>query len=290
MASSIALPLVLGLTGAASVAGGIGSSLIGANASETAANEQVQEQQQALAQQQAQFNTTQANEAPWLQAGQVSLQQLMSGLQPGGQFATPFSGTFQPPTLAQAQQTPGYQFAQQQGEEGIEHGAAASGGAFNTNELQNLAGFNNNLAQNAYQQTYNNALNTFGTQFNTYNTNQSNLFNRLASSSGLGQTTATQLGQLGNQNTQQQANTLTNIGSSQAAGTIGAANAYNSGLGLITQGITGPLTLNALMGGGLFGGGSSSLPSGSGIPALNAAPYNANLGSTLPDLPSTTDL
>ncbi len=256
---SVATSTALIIGGGLAAAGGVASSLIGSDASKTASAQQVAQQDQALALQKSEFDTQQANLAPWLSAGKVSLAQLMQGLQPGGNLSTPFAGTFTPPTLEDAQKTPGYQFAQQAGEQGIEHGASAAGGAFTSGELANLASFNNNLAQNAYQQTYNNALNTFGTQFNTYNTNQANLYNKLASTSGLGQVTANDLGNLGNTATAQQANTLTNIGSAQAAGTVGSANAYNSGLGLITNGLGGSLSLSALMNGG-FGGNTNSQP------------------------------
>lgn len=280
----------LAIAGLASAAAGIGSAVIGSDASTTAANEQVSEQNKALQVQQQEFNTTQQNEAPWLQAGQVSLQQLMSGLQPGGQFTQTFpGGQFNAPTLGEAEQTPGYKFAQQEGEQGIEQGASASGGSFTSGELENLAQFNNSLAQNAYQQTYNNALNTYNTQFNAYNTNQANLYNKLASTSGLGQTTATQLGQLGQQSATNTGNTLTNIGSAQAAGTVGSANAYNSGLGLIANGITGPLTLSALM------TNNPALSGGGGTPSATPIVTNTQGGLTnpsdlsqqFPDLPTT---
>lgn len=254
--------------GIAAAAGGVGSSLIGSSAAKSAANTQATAAQAATAEQQREFDTTQANEAPWLQSGQVSLNQLMTGLAPGGNLSTPFAGTFTPPTLDEAKATPGYQFAQEEGEQGIEHGAAASGGAFTTGTLANLAGFNNNLAQNAYQQAYTNAQNTFGTQFNTYNTNQSNLYNKLASSSGLGQTTATQLGQIGQTTAASIGNNITGAGAAQAAGTVGSANAITSGLTGTVNNILGQISLQQLMNG-----------NASSIPAFNPA-VSSQLGLT----------
>lgn len=241
MGASIALAAGLGAVGS------IGGALIGGNASTNAANVQAQAAEQATALQQQEFNTTQANEAPWLQAGQTSLTSLMSGLQPGGQFSTPFSGTFTPPTAEQAAQTPGYQFTQQQGEQAIERGAASAGGAFTGGTLKSLDAFDTGLADQTYQQTYNNALSTFQNQYNTYNTNQANLYNKLASTSGLGQTTATQLGQLGQQAVTNAGNQLTSGAAATAGGIVGTANAYTAGLQGLSNNASGYLTLSQLM-------------------------------------------
>jgi len=212
---------------------------IQANAAEYAANLQNQ-----------QFQQTQQNIAPWLQAGQLSLGQLSSGLQPGGQFVTPYSGTFTPPTLADVQNEPGYQFTQQQGEQGIERGQAASGGAFTGGTLKSLDAFNTGLADTTYNNAYQRALQTFQTQFNTYNTNQSNAYNRLAGVSGTGQTSAVQLGQLGQQAAAQQGNDLTSAAAAQAAGVAGSAIATNSGIGGVANAFGNYLTLQQLAGTG----------------------------------------
>lgn len=254
----------------ASTGGGIASSVIGSNASKSAADKQVNAAKYAADLQNNQFQQTRADQAPWLQAGQVSLNRLMQGLAPGSDegLATPYGGTFNPPpafkapTLAEAQATPGYQFAQQAGDIGIEHAASAAGGAFTTGTLGQEAQFNQGLAQNAYQQTYNNALsanqnaygqalNSFQTQYNAYNTNQANLYNRLASLSGLGQTSAAQLGQIGEGTAANIGNTITGGGAAGAAGSIGSASAItggiNSSINGMNNGLGNYLSLQALM-------------------------------------------
>ena len=273
----ISIPAAIAIGAGVSGAGAVASSVIGGSAAKSAAQTQATAAEQAAAEQAREFNITQQNEAPWLQAGQTSLGTLMSGLQPGGQFSTPFSGTFTPPTLADAQNEPGYQFTQQQGEQAIERASAASGGAFTGGEAKSLDAFNTGLADQTYQNVYNRALSTFQTQFNTYNTNQANLYNKLASTSGLGQTTATQLGQLGQQAATAEGNDLTSGAAATAGGIVGSANAYTAGLQGLTNNASGYLQLSALLNGGGLGspGGGSPWSMVNGVPTLNnGATYN----------------
>lgn len=276
------MPFGGALVASAAIGGGssIIGGLLGGSASKSAAKTQANAAEYVANLQQQQFNQTQANEQPWLQAGGTALSDLMQGLQPGGTFSTPYSGTFTPPdpSLAAVQTTPGYEFTKQQGEQAILNAQSASGGAFTGATAKNLDVFNQNLAdttyQSLYQQEFNNALNTYNTQFNSYNTNQSNLYNKLASVSGLGQTTATQLGQIGSQAINSIGNTITGGASATAAGQIGAANAYAGalgGVGSAASGYTNGLLLQQLMGGG-YGG---------NIPNYNPSVGNA-LGITQP--------
>lgn len=245
---SIAITTALVAAGIAAAAGSTASAAIGAHAAGKAANTQADAATHAADLQRQQFEESQANLAPWREAGKTSLAELMKGLEPGGQFSTPFSGTFKPPTLDEAKMQPGYQFAQKAGEQGILHGSAAAGGAFTTGELANLTQFNQNLGQSAYQQAYNNSADTFTRQFNTYNTNQTNLYNRLAGISNAGEGAGAQIAQLGQNSVTQQGADLTDAARAQAAGTVGQAQAWAGGLGGVTNAITGGLTLSALMG------------------------------------------
>jgi hypothetical protein len=247
---SVATSTAIAIAAGVGAAGSLGGALIGGSASKSAAQTQANAASLATQEQARQFNQTQANEAPWLQAGQTSLAQLMGGLQPGGQFATPYSGTFSAPTADQARQTPGYQFSLDEGDKAIERASAASGGAFTGGEAKSLDAFNTGLADQTYQQTFNNSLQSFQTQFNTYNTNQANLYNRLASSSGLGQTTATQLGQLGQTAVANEGNLQTSGAAALAGGQVGAANAYTAGLQGLTNSASGYLQLSSLLNGG----------------------------------------
>lgn len=251
--------LTLGILG---VTGAVGGSLIGANASETAAQQQTTQEQKALDFQEQEFGTEQANQAPFVSAGQSSVGQLMTGLQ-NGTFGPGSIAPFTAPTLAQAQQTPGYDFTQQQGEQGIERGAAAAGGAFTGGTLKSLATFDAGLADSTYQQVFNNALSGYQTQLQS----QNQAFNQLSAAAGLGENAAANVGNTGAQAASTVGNTLTSIGATQAAGTIGAASAIQGGINGALNSATLPLYLQSLNSGNV----SAPTP-----PGWNVAPGNVN--------------
>lgn len=230
-------------------AGGITSAVVGSKAAKSATEVQKQSTDEAIAEQKRQYDQSRTDQLPWLQQGQVSLAQLGQGLAPGGSLSTPYGSNFAPPTLADAQKEPGYDFAQRAGEQAIKRGASAAGGAFSTGELANLSKFNSDLATTTYQQAYNRALSTFNENYNVYNTNQNNLYSKLANTAGLGSNAAISLGQLGQAGVANTGSLLTQGGNALAAGTIGSANAVNNGIGSIVNGLTGSLTLQQLMSG-----------------------------------------
>src|SRR5271156_710707 len=189
--------------GGGALVGAIGSGIAGseqAGAAKSAQQLQYEEQQQALQFQEQQWNTQQANEAPWLQQGQGAVNTLgqlqNEGLQGQGPLA-PWTQQFQAPTLAQAQQNPGYQFALQQGTAALDNSAAASGNLLTGNTGEALQQYGQNLGEQNYQQVYNNSLQQYQQSYNQYEQGQANTFNRYASIAGLGQTAAGQLGSEG---------------------------------------------------------------------------------------------
>lgn len=252
--------LTLGIIG---VAGAVGGSLIGANATQTAAQQQTTQEQQALQFQQQEFATEQANQQPFVAAGQSSVGQLMSGLS-NGTFGPGSIAPFAAPTLDQARATPGYEFAQQQGELGIERGAAAAGGAFTGGTLKSLASFDTGLADSTYQQIFNNALSGYQTKLAA----QNQAFNQLSATAGLGENAAANVGNTGAQAASTIGSTLTNIGATQAAGTIGTANAISGGIAGVASSASLPLYLQFLQ----SGSGSNAAPSGWTGTGLNAIP------------------
>jgi hypothetical protein len=267
--------------GGLSAAGGLASSLIGSNAAKTAASDQEQASEAAIAEQQREFNQQQANYAPWLAAGGTALSALTSGTAPGGSLVTPYGATYQTPapftapTGVDESNDPGYAFRLAQGNQAIQRAAAASGGAFSGGTLKALSRYGQDYASNEYQNVYNRALtgyntnvntglNAFNTQFNAYNTSQGNTFNRLASLAGMGQTATGQLGQLGQSSAANIGNLLTGQGNAAAAGALGGASAINSGLNTLVGGTNNALNLytsgqllQALTGGSGGGGGGS---------------------------------
>lgn len=241
----------LAVAGAIGATGSVASSLIGSSAAKTAAQQQVDEQQQALQFQQGVYNDTKANQAPFVQAGQSSIQQLMAAIGAGkyGPGSTGAAPTFTTPTLADAQQTPGYAFTQQQGELGIERGAAAAGGAFTGGTLKSLASFDTGLADSTYNDVFSRALQGYGASMGTYQANlaaQAQGFNQLSSIAGLGENAAANAGNNGAAASNTIGNTLTNLGSAQAAGTIGSASALTSGISGATNSATLPFYLQYL--------------------------------------------
>jgi hypothetical protein len=135
--------------GAAAV-GAVGSMAAGsmaAGATTSASNASISEQNAALAQQ-AQLA------APYTAIGQAATPQYESllGIGPNANAGT----------IQQAlSQTPGYQFTQSQGEQGIMNAASASGGV-SGNTLTALDTFNTGLADNTYQNALSNAQGAVG--------------------------------------------------------------------------------------------------------------------------------
>lgn len=233
--------------------GGLGSALIGSNAATTAAGEQTQAEGNALALQNQIYQQGVTNETPFVQSGQQALSSLMSG-EASGAFSMPASAapTFTAPTLAQAQQTPGYQFTQQQGSKGILEGAGATGGAISGGTLKSLDQYNQNLATTNYSNIFNQALSTYGANLSTYQAQQAakqQQYAQLMGTAGLGQGAAASEAGIGASTGNTMAQLMASIGSSQAAGTVGSANAINSGLTGATNSITQTMLLNQLLNG-----------------------------------------
>lgn len=160
---------VIGAVG--SIAGG----LLGSKGADKAAKQQAAAQQASIDEQRRQFDIIQKNQQPWMQAGQGALNQLSRLYGIGVQGENPGPGQ---PDYSAFYNSPDYQYALQQGEQGLNRQASASGllGSGNTlaaalrlnqgmatqnygnyvNQLQGLAG----IGQNATQQTNQAAFNT----------------------------------------------------------------------------------------------------------------------------------
>jgi hypothetical protein len=241
-----------------------------AGAAEQGQNLQAQEAQNALNFQEQEWNQQQANEAPWLKAGGGALKTLSSQLSTPGQgllSAYP-GGTFQSPTLAQAEQQPGYQFALQQGEGALQNSAAAKGNLLSGNTLEAQQQYGQGLAETNYNNVYQQALQNYNTNFNVWNQDQSNVYNRLAGVAGAGQTAVGQLGQEGqaaSQNTgnimlttgAQQSQEMNNAAAAMASGYTGAGNAIGGSIGNLTQ----LAMLQQILGGSGGSTGSTGIPS-----------------------------
>src|ERR1700677_1759046 len=205
-----------------------------------------------------QLSQEQQNASPYLQAGAQATNQLSSALAPGGSLTQQF-GQFQAPTAAQAQAMPGYQFQLQQGENALQNSAAARGGLLSSGTAKSLDQYSQGLASTDYGNLFNQALSGYQTNFNTFNTQQNEQYQRLAGVSGQGAQSAAGLNNVQQQGTnalasslmgtaQQQGQDYMGAANAQAAGTIGSTNALVGGLTGAGNAIGGGLTLNSILG------------------------------------------
>jgi hypothetical protein len=194
---------------------------------------------------QKQLAASNAELNPYITAGQSAFSNVGQLMQQGAQGQGPlasWTGSFQAPTAAQAEATPGYQFQLQQGTQALENSAAARGGLLSAGTGKQLEQYGQGLASTNYQQTYNNAMQQYQQQYQQFQNNQSNLYNRLM---GIGQTGlgATQTsvganmqgaqlyGQQGQLAASQQAGYQAQAGGAQAIGMAGLGNSIGNAMG-----------------------------------------------------------
>ena len=222
-----------GAAGAGAAAGGLAqyatpaaiaaSSLLGANASQQAAQTQANAAAQANQLLAQQYQQQRADLAPFTTAGLGAQNQLLTflGLPGGTQGANfgKYSGDFTGADLL-ANQDPGYGFRLAEGQKALERSAAARGGLLSGGTGKALTSFGQQMGSQEYQNAY-----------NRYQTNRTNQLSPLFSLTGSGQASAAgQAAAAGNYGAGAAGN-LTSAGAAQAAGDVGAANAVSSGLG-----------------------------------------------------------
>ena len=171
-------------------AGAIGGALITSDASKSAANTQANAANQASQVEQNQFNQTQANLAPYMQQGQVSLADINKLM------ADP----------SMVSKLPGYQFQMQQGTDAVMHGASANGLTGNT--LKALSDYGQGTASSYYN----------------------NYWNQLMQMANLGQTSAAGVGNIGASTANSIGQNTIGAGNAIAASQVGSASAINSGV------------------------------------------------------------
>jgi hypothetical protein len=189
-----------------------GSALLGflgsqnqASAAQSAAQTQLQGTQYAADIQKQMFDTLNAQQAPYRAAGQTALTQIQNML-------PYFTGQ---PTAQDIQNIPGYQFGLNQGLGSVSQAA-------------NVASPGSNVDT---------ARQKFSTDYLTqqllpyYQSQQTNIYNRLASLAGLGQAGTAASGQLGSAAGSNLAQLAVGGANALAGGQVGAANAIASGLG-----------------------------------------------------------
>lgn len=228
---------------AAAVIGGISS----ANA--TGAQTDAANKNNAL--QQEIFQQTTKNEAPYLQSGNNGLKSLMEalGLAPGATGGIPHGSLTAPFTAAKYHESPGYKFQLQQGEDAVLNNASSLGGVNSGNTLKALTQYGQGVANQDYQQAYNN-----------YTSNQNNIFQRLFSLVGTGQNAAAAQGGFGADFANAVSGNNNAIGNATAAGSVAQGNNLsnflnNPNLQSLFQGGGGGFNYGGQTGGANYGGG-----------------------------------
>jgi hypothetical protein len=207
VATAIAASAVLGYSGAKKQAG----------AAESASQMQYQASQDAARQQREMFDILNEQQKPYRESGYSALNRINTMLP---QFTKEFTSADLIKNL-----DPSYQFMLQQG-------LGATGQAMNVGG----GGSNVDLARQRFAQEY--AKTGAQQAFNNYQSQQSNIYNRLSNLAGIGQAAQSQANTLGS-NT---ANALSQLGiggaSALGAGQIGAANAMAGAYGNVGNALT----------------------------------------------------
>jgi len=286
----IALAPALIASAAIGAGGSIAGGLIGAHGAHRAAALQAQAAQQGIGQIQQAEQQARAAQQP-LQAfarpGAQAMANLASLTAPGGALVRGYGQTFAAPTAAQAAATPGYQFQLSQGLQALQRSAAAQGNLLSGSTLTGIENYAQGLASTDYQNTYNRALQTYGTNYNVWAANQANAFNRMFGVGQAGQQAAGLAAQLGTQTAMGGAADIANLlgarGAAQASGVVGAANAYGGMAGGIANAVSEPLMLNYFNRQGQGGGVTmNQLPSFTPVDTSGFNPVtgiNANLAN-----------
>jgi hypothetical protein len=195
------------------IVGPIVGGLLGAGASRSAANTQASAADRASQLQYEMFQQQREDLAPWRRAGEGALEQITAGQQPGGQFARRF-------TMDDFNADPGYQWRLQQGVNSLERGAAARGRLYSGAQGKALTRYGQDFGSSEFSNAY-----------NRFRLDNSDIFNRYASTAGLGQTAT-------NQQVQQSANLANRVGenmmgagNARASGYVGGANALQNSIG-----------------------------------------------------------
>lgn len=193
---------------AAVIGGTVVGGAMSSSASKKAAKTQADSADRASQIQQENFEQTRKDLAPYKQAGDTSLKQLMGQMGTNGYFNQTYDGQ-------DTYSDPSYQFRLQQGQNAIQSSAAAQGGLLSGATLKALQ----NYGQESASQEYGNA-------YNRFNADQTNRYNRLSNLVGVGQNAAAQVGNAGAQTSQAIANNTMQGANALAAGQVGSANAW----------------------------------------------------------------
>lgn len=208
-----------------SAAGSIVGGMMGSDSASSAADAQSQASAASIAEQRRQYDQARADNAPFRDTGVVAnarLKQLL-GLDTGysggdsGSLLRRFSvSDFVNDPVAQS----GFAFGAKEGTDAINARALAGGNYDSGATLKALTRFGNDYGSTKAEGAY-----------NRYNTDNTNIYNRLAGVSGAGQTATNAITTAGQNATNNISNSIEGAGNARAAGIVGGANAWGGAMG-----------------------------------------------------------
>jgi hypothetical protein len=216
----------------------IGSSLLGSNASNNAANTQSAASDRAAELQNQQYQQNVARQKPFYDVGVNALPELVAASK-----YTPFG-------MDQFKADPGYAFRLSEGQQALDRSAAARGGLISGGALKAATRYGQDMGS----QEYTNA-------FNRYQTERAARLNPLQSLTNMAQTTANTLGNAGQTTASNMGEAYMGGANARASGYVGGANAISGGVGQYLNYTQGNNLVNALRYGpnnGQFTPGSSN--------------------------------
>lgn len=219
------------IAGGLAAAGSIGSSAMKAGAAGDAARVQAEaakqaqeliakQQQDALDYQNKMLASTTAAEQPYQKVGSTAANNLVNLL----------NNPFKAPTLAEAEQTPGFQFNLEQGTHALESGAAAKGNLFSGTQGAALQKYGQGLAETTYQQDYQNALQAYVANYNSLLGGTNVGLNSTGQLASANQAAAGNTANIDLTGASLQASQINNAAAARASGYVNAANAWGSGI------------------------------------------------------------
>jgi hypothetical protein len=198
------------------IAIGAGVGLLGAkmtaDASKSAAQTQASAADRAAANERAMYEQSREDLAPYRETGYTALKDI--------ERMKPFlTSQFGPDQFAQYLD-PSMAFRQRIGTQATERMANVGGGAISGNTLRALTDYGQNLASTEY-----------GSAFDRFQKERTNIYNTLANIAGMGQGAVNTGVRAGETYSAGQTGLTTGSAAAQAAGTVGSANAYSGALG-----------------------------------------------------------
>jgi hypothetical protein len=180
---------------------------MGAQAAKGAAQTQSDAASRAMAQEYEMYQQGREDLAPYRESGYTALKDIEK-MKPflTAQFGPEQFGQYLDPSMA---------FRQKIGTQATERLANVGGGAISGNTMRALTDYGQNLASTEY-----------GGAFNRFQTERGNIYNTLANIAGMGQGAVNTGVRAGESFAAGQTGLLTGQAAAQAAGTVGAANAY----------------------------------------------------------------